>query len=103
MSPGIVAKAPATSPPLLPGGIQFNLLPHRSMARKEAIFALSPWKVLAPAFVALVFSGCSTTDDPGSDSGSGDCVSTACKLATVEEGTFVAPDDPLVDDYQAGA
>lgn len=30
-----------------------------------------------------------------------DCVTLACKLATIEEGTYVAEDDPLVDDYQA--
>jgi hypothetical protein len=28
-------------------------------------------------------------------------VTWACKLATIEEGTYVAQDDPLVDDYQA--
>ena len=53
--------------------------------------------VVGATVLTILAAGCSeTTDSSGGDDTSTDCVTSACKLATIEEGTYVSQDDPLV-------
>lgn len=49
----------------------------------------------------LLMIGVACSSSSGEAGAGSDCVSTACKLATVDAGTYVAPDDSVVDAYQA--
>lgn len=50
------------------------------------------------ALVMLVSCGSTGSGSPDADS---ECVTVACKLATIDEQTYVSPDDPMVAEYQS--